>query len=142
MRAIYVLVAAAAAAENDSAWRERLGLAGSACPAECPLRHRSIVNIKDFGRAGFADRQFIIEGVTIMAVSLCARVVLPMPEESFGGHDIETDTSRKGYIRGCLHWLSSRAVRRARRRRRRPWRLKTKRQVKLRYDTARNRGRW
>ena len=69
-------------------WRERLGLAGSACPAECPLRHRSIVNIKDFGRAGFADRQFIIEGVTIMAVSLCARVVLPMPEESFGGHDM------------------------------------------------------
>ena len=86
MRAV-PLVAAAAAAENGSAWRERLGLAGSACPAECPLRHRSIVNIKDFGRAGFADRQFIIEGVTIMAVSLCARVVLPMPEESFGGHD-------------------------------------------------------
>ena len=83
-----LLVAAAAAAENGSAWRERLGLQGGACPAECPLRHRSIVNIKDFGRAGFADRQFIIEGVTIMAVSLCARVVLPMPEESFGGHDM------------------------------------------------------
>ena len=89
MRALLLAAAAAAtaAAENGSAWRERLGLAGSACPAECPLRHRSIVNIKDFGRAGFADRQFIIEGVTIMAVSLCARVVLPMPEESFGGHD-------------------------------------------------------
>ncbi len=88
MRAVLLVAAAAAAAENGSAWRERLGLAGSACPAECPLRHRSIVNIKDFGRAGFADRQFIIEGVTIMAVSLCARVVLPMPEESFGGHDM------------------------------------------------------
>jgi hypothetical protein len=89
MRAV-LLATAAAAAANDSAWqwRERVGLAGSACPAECPLRHRSIVNIKDFGRAGFADRQFIIEGVTIMAVSLCARVVLPMPEESFGGHDM------------------------------------------------------
>ena len=31
MRAV-LLVAAAAAAENGSAWRERLGLAGSACP--------------------------------------------------------------------------------------------------------------
>jgi len=41
MRAV-LLVAAAAAAENGSAWRERLGLAGSACPAECPLRHRSM----------------------------------------------------------------------------------------------------
>ena len=95
MRAVLLAAAAAASASaagpaNDSAWqwRERLGLAGSACPAECPLRHRSVVNIKDFGRAGFADRQFIIEGVTIMAVSLCARVVLPMPEESFGGHDM------------------------------------------------------
>ena len=38
MRAV-LLVAAAAAAENSSAWRERLGLQGSACPAECPLRH-------------------------------------------------------------------------------------------------------
>ena len=73
MRALLLATAAAATASNESAWRERLGLAGSACPAECPLRHRSIVNIKDFGRAGFADRQFIIEGVTIMAVSLCAR---------------------------------------------------------------------
>ena len=91
MRAV-LLVAAAAAAENGSAWRERLGLQGSACPAECPLRHRSIVNIKDFGRAGFADRQFIIEGVTIMAVSLCARVVLPMPEESFGGQGLVRST--------------------------------------------------
>jgi hypothetical protein len=44
MRAV-LLVAAAAAAENGSAWRERLGLQNSACPAECPLRHRSIVNI-------------------------------------------------------------------------------------------------
>ena len=52
MRAV-LLAAAAAAAENGSAWRERLGLAGSACPAECPLRHRSIVNIKDFGKTRF-----------------------------------------------------------------------------------------
>ena len=88
MRDVLLAAATAATASNESAWRERLGLAGSACPAECPLRHRSIVNVKDFGRAGFADRQFIIEGVTIMAVSLCARVVLPMPEESFGGHDM------------------------------------------------------
>ena len=62
MRAVLLAAAAAASASaagpaNDSAWqwRERLGLAGSACPAECPLRHRSIVNIKDFGRAGFAE---------------------------------------------------------------------------------------
>ena len=62
MRRVVLLATAAAAtasaaAANDSAWqwRERLGLQGSACPAECPLRHRSIVNIKDFGRAGFAD---------------------------------------------------------------------------------------
>ena len=132
MRALLLAAAAAAtaAAENGSAWRERLGLAGSACPAECPLRHRSIVNIKDFGRAGFADRQFIIEGVTIMAVSLCARVVLPMPEESFGGHDMRVgremqwkhlfelrdatgapvlDGQRaapRRLLAGCLHWLS------------------------------------
>ena len=77
MRAVLLAAAAAVSASaagpaSDSAWqwRERLGLAGSACPAGCPLRHRSVVNIKDFGRAGFADRQFIIEGVTIMAVSL------------------------------------------------------------------------
>ena len=54
MRAV-LLVAAAAAAENGSAWRERLGLAGSACPAECPLRHRSIVNIKELQRAFLAQ---------------------------------------------------------------------------------------
>ena len=36
----------------------------------------SPLSISDFGVST------IIEGVTIMAVSLCARVVLPMPEES------------------------------------------------------------
>lgn len=88
MRVVILLAAAATATAPTWQWRERLGLDGSACPVECPLRARSILNIKDFGRAGFADRQFIIEGVAIMAVSLCARVVLPLPEQSFGGHDM------------------------------------------------------
>ena len=46
MRALILATAAAATASNESAWRERLGLAGSACPAECPLRHTSEGNCK------------------------------------------------------------------------------------------------